>query len=121
MSDANLSERLENDLEYVLLTTQWLVDKVKHDAKYAQSLYAALCNNEFQRLDVIPILKDITWGCTWRHAGAIIARMQGHGDYLDWYCSGSEEGAVEEGRITHEVKQDLKHIKWIVLGDPLGE
>jgi hypothetical protein len=55
-----------NNMEYDLLTTNWILEKVRaHDA-YAQNLYAAMCNNGFIRLEVIPVLKGEEWGCSWR-------------------------------------------------------
>jgi hypothetical protein len=78
----------ENNLEWDLRSTDWILVKARSSDVYAQNLYAALCNNSFQRNEVWPLLKDQTWGCSWRHAGGIIADMLGAGDYIDWYCSG---------------------------------
>jgi hypothetical protein len=112
----------ENNLEYDLRTTDWILEKVRKDDNYAQHLYAALCNNDFQKLDVIPILKDLTWSCSWRYAGGIIADMQQKGDYINWYCSGingpNDEATgkirVAEGEVTDEVREDLKKLGWTV-------
>lgn len=117
-----------NNLEYDLLTTDWILEKARNNDSYAQNLYAALCNNEFQRLDVFPILKDETWCCTWRYAGGIIADMQQKGDYIDWYCSGIRDiteddkvneilhanDYVSEGNVTEEVLEDLRRLGWLV-------
>jgi hypothetical protein len=78
----------ENNLEWDLLTTDWILEKVRSNNEYAQNLYAAMCNNEFTKREMWPILKEETWGCSWRYAGGIIADMQQKGDYIDWYCSG---------------------------------
>ena len=119
----------ENNLEYDLRSTEWICDKVKDD-KYAQNLYAALCNNDFQKNDMMPILRGQTWGCSWRHAGGILADMREEGDYIDWYCSGirgdgsSEmppDGFVGEGYITDEVRADLKKLGWVVIDIPDSE
>jgi len=59
----------KNNLEYDLRSTDWILEKVRADETYSQNLYAALCNNEFQKLDVIPILKEEKWSCSWRYAG----------------------------------------------------
>ena len=48
----------KNNLEYDLRSTDWIVEKVRDSESYAQNLYAALCNNDFQRQDVWPVLKD---------------------------------------------------------------
>jgi hypothetical protein len=121
----------ENSMEYDLLTTDWILEKVRSSESYAQNLYAAMCNNDFQKLDVIPILKEQTWSASWRYAGGIIADMRQQGDYIDWYCSGSgglnqeyqgEEtneqwqkrtGYVPEGRITDEIRDDLQRLRWV--------
>ena len=131
--------RVDN-LEYDLLTTDWILEKVRGDDVYAQNLYAAMCNNDFQKLEVLPVLRDQRWSCSWRYAGGIVADMQQHGDYIDWYCSGirgdeitdeefsnftEEQKArylqtkayVGEGFVTDEIRADLKKLGWIVIDD----
>lgn len=121
-------ESRKNSMEYDLLTTDWILDKVRTNDCYAQNLYAAMCNRDFQKLDVIPILKEQTWSCSWRYAGGIIADMQQKGDYIDWYCSGirndgyqddldtvSPKQYVSEGCVTEEIEKDLNKLGWIVL------
>jgi hypothetical protein len=123
----------KNNMEYDLLTTNWILDKVRTNNSYAQNLYAAMCNRQFQKLDVMPVLKNERWSCSWRYAGGIIADMQQKGDYIDWYCSGiggqnleyegieTEEAwkirtrYVPESTVTDEIKMDLKQLGWIVL------
>lgn len=120
----------KDNMEYDLRSTQWIIDKAKDDA-YAQNLYAAMCNNDFTKNDVIPILTEKRWSCSWRHAGGIIADMQGKGDYIDWYCSGMggvatydlEEGEaymskmkyVPESVVTDEIEEDLNRLGWLVV------
>ena len=116
----------KNDLEYDLRTTDWILGKTRHSVTYAQNLYAALCNNQFQKAEMWPILKDQRWSCSWRHAGGIVANMTVKGDYMDWYCSGigdglgngDEDGSlkyVEEGVVTDEVRADLLNLGWITI------
>jgi hypothetical protein len=131
----------ENNMEYDLRSTTWICDKVKGDDVYAQNLYAAMCNNNFQRNDMMPILKDQQWSCSWRYAGGIIADMREQGDYIDWYCSGirnndpieqsewdnltieqqvrykQTEAYVSESVVTDEIRSDLKKLGWLVLND----
>lgn len=131
----------KDNMEYDLRSTEWILEKVRGDIVYAQQLYAAMCNNDFQKLDVIPILKDQRWSCSWRHAGGIVADMRQEGDYIDWYCSGirdttaispeefnmlSEEQklAIKESErfvpemvVTDEIREDLKKLGWIVVQD----
>lgn len=125
------SKSRENNLEYDLLTTDWILDKVRASETYAQNLYAALCNNEFQKLDTWPILTDQRWGCSWRYAGGIIADMRQEGDYIDWYCSGIRGGVdfgdenhndqedlfVSESHVTDEIREDLKALGWMVVDE----
>ena len=116
-------------MEYDLLTTDWVLGKVRSSDTYAQNLYAAMCNNGFIRLEVIPVLKQEEWGCSWRYAGGIIADMRREGDYIDWYCSGIrgaasydddiKDGFVPEGCITDEIRNDLQSLGWAVA--PSGD
>lgn len=116
-----------NNLEYDLLTTDWILEKVRTNDVYAQNLYAAMCNNDFIRNDVWPILNEETWGCSWRSAGGIIADMRQEGDYIDWYCSGIRgdrdtslgisSAYVGEGHITDEIRSDLLKLGWIIIED----
>lgn len=109
----------KSNLEYDLRTTDWIIDKVKKNQSYAQNLYAALCNNVFQRNAVWEKLQNQIWSCSWRQAGGIIAMMQQQGDYMDWYCSGHREnfddGSVSEGIVTQEIKNDLFALGWLVV------
>lgn len=109
-----------NNIEYDLLTTDWILEKVRNSESYAQNLYAAMCNNEFIKNDVWPRLQDKRWSCTWRYAGGIIADMLQEGDYIDWYCSGigsDNNGYVGEGYVTDEIRNDLLKLGWIVIDD----
>jgi hypothetical protein len=118
-----------NNLEHDITATSWFCEKIRNSDSYAQNLYAAMCNMRFMKLDVLPILKNDYWSCSWRYAGGIVARIQGKGDYMNWYCSGMggvatynlEEGDafmakmkyVPEGTVTEEIEADLKKIGWI--------
>ena len=127
-----------NNMEYDLRSTDWILDKVRASDVYAQNLYAAMCNNEFQKLEVMPILRDDKWSCSWRYAGGIVADMRMTGDYIDWYCSGikgdsytdddletlNEENRerfeivkqfVGESYVTEEIRSDLKRLGWILV------
>lgn len=98
--------------------TPWLVDKVRASDDYAQNLYAAMCNRDWQELAVWPILKNETWSCSWRMAGGIVADLRGSGSYIDWYCSGigaadhPTQKFVNESVVTDEIRQDLARIGW---------
>jgi len=129
----------KHNLEYDLRSTDWILEKVRGCDIYAQHLYAAMCNNEFQKHEVFPVLKNEKWSCSWRYAGGIIADMREKGDYIDWYCSGitnvnaldddqfrqlpkeQQEGYlklqayVAESVVTEEVREDLKKLNWMVL------
>jgi hypothetical protein len=116
----------KDNLEYDLRSTEWILEKVRNSYSYAQNLYAAMCNMDFQKLDVMPILKNQRWSCSWRHAGGIIADMREEGDYIDWYCSGIRRDYngdekdpfpefVPESTVTEEIRKDLGKLGWIVI------
>ena len=109
-----------NNMEYDLRSTDWILEKVKGSDVYAQNLYAAMCNRDFRKIDVMEILKGSTWHCSWRYSGGIIADMREEGDYIDWYCSGIRDpddssGYVGEGMVTPEIRDDLERLGWLVL------
>lgn len=136
------AEWQKNNMEFDMRTSDWMVAKVCESRVYAQNLYAALCNNEFQKQDVWIILKDQTWAASWRSAGGIVANMRGEGDYIDWYCSGirdqmatleqaewnmltleqqtfqkESQAHVGEGTVTDEIREDLARLAWTVVTD----
>lgn len=125
-----------NNLEYDLRSTEWICNKAKAREEYAQNIYAALCNQDWQRNDVWPLLKGQTWSCSWRYAGGIVADMREEGDYMNWYCSGIRGNAseddlknftaeerqrydwmqtafVSEGYVTDEIREDFFKLGWI--------
>jgi hypothetical protein len=122
----------KNNLEYDLVTTDWILEKVRANETYAQNLYASICNNDFIKLEVVPILRQDPdrdyWSASWRYAGGIIADMREEGDYIDWYCSGigndesgygldhrQAKGYVPEGCITDEIRNDLQRLGWAIV------
>lgn len=131
------------NLEWDLRTSEWMCAKVRANDAYAQNLYAAMCNNNFIKREMWPILKEQKWSCSWRYAGGIIAHMKGKGDYIDWYCSGirgdladtkedlsltelTEEQKkhievvskyVPESVVTEEIENDLYQLGWLVIKD----
>lgn len=117
----NDPEWQKDNMEYDLRTNKYMVEKVRASDTYAQNLYAAMCNNEFQRNEVITILTDKRWSCSWRYAGGILADMTGHGDYMDYYCSGigpddtDYQHHVGESVVTDEVRKDLFDLGWNVV------
>jgi len=128
-----------NNMEYDLRSTDWILEKTRSDETYAQHLYAAMCNRDFTKNDVWPILEEKRWSCSWRHAGGIIADMREEGDYIDWYCSGIVQdldddeiqkmtveqkelwllakARVGEGVVTDEIKSDLLKLGWLVIDE----
>jgi len=98
------------DLEQDLYHCSWMPRRVEHD-DYAQLLYAALCNNRFQKVEVWPVLRGDTWSCTWRSAGSIVAELRGEGDYMDWYLTGNE------GVIADIIAADLEKLGWQVINN----
>jgi hypothetical protein len=134
----------KDNMEYDLRSTDWILEKVRESDVYAQNLYAAMCNRDFIKHDVMPILKNQRWSCSWRYAGGIIADMRQQGDYIDWYCSGirNERLSIEEfeklsldeqarakeldayigeGVVTDEIRKDLFRLGWVVQDDEMDD
>ena len=117
-----------HSLDFDLVQCEKIVAKVRDNRIYAQNLYAALCNTEWQEQDAWEVLRDQTWSCSWRTAGSIVADMRGAGDYMDWYCSGmmtshpdddlgtadykTQRGFRTEGDVSEEIADDLCSIGW---------
>jgi len=81
-----------------------------YDDMYAHELYAALCNMEWCKLDMMNILSENHWSVTWRTAAHIIADYRSawyDEDYSDWYGSGSE------GVVSDRIKADLAELGWV--------
>lgn len=123
-----IEEEPKYNMEADMLASAWFVAKCKQNY-YAQNLYAAMCNMRWQKVDVMPILKDEYWSASWRGSGGIVARIRDCGeDYLDYYCSGivggisydttederimAEKGFVPEGVVTEEIETDLRQLGW---------
>lgn len=101
-----------------LKNSEYIKEKIKGSDKYLQHLYAALCNNQFVKNDVYPLLTDDYWSCSWRSAGGIAAELAVNNtyDYLDYYCSGMfGKENIQEGTITDEIREDLFKIGWLVV------
>jgi hypothetical protein len=119
----------KNNLEYDLRSTEWICNKAKASDTYAQNIYAALCNQDWQKNEIWPLLKGDIYSCSWRYAGGIVADMREQGDYIDWYCSGIRGGAsldadvleqidptadfAPEGTVTEEIREDFFKLGWI--------
>jgi hypothetical protein len=135
--DSEYENRSENDLEYDLRTTEWILAKARASDSYAQNIYAAICNMRWLPLKVFPILKEEYWSASWRSAGGIVADMLQKGDYIDWYCSGmgglsgdwdkdsesfeewqARTKYVPEGVITEEIQADFQKLGWVASAWP---
>lgn len=129
----------KHDLEQDLHRSPVILEKVKLDS-YAQNLYAAMCNMQWQYLgsewaltagDLAALALADVWHCSWRYSGGIVADLRGEGDYMDWYCSGmggfsaladetaeetarwiKEKGYVAESVVTDEIRKDLAELGW---------
>jgi hypothetical protein len=78
---------LEMDISDNVEFKRW----IREDETRAQHLYHTLCNNEFEHRDT-----GKRWTCSWRYAGGLVSDVLCKGDYLSWYCSGSEGHLDEE-------------------------
>ena len=118
-----------HDLELDLKNSLEIVAKCRTSEAYTQNLYAALCNMQWQKNEMFPIIKGDLWHCSWRYAGGIAAELRGEGDYLNYYCSGmggfnlsydAEEAAawmaehqyVPESEVTDEIRADFAKLGW---------
>ena len=119
----------KNNMEYDLRSTEWILEKVRASEVYAQNLYAAMCNNDFQRVEVentaenlVDVLKDglPTWSCSWRYAGGIIADMREDGDYIDWYCSGIRDNREMDDDQFQQLTKEQQE-RYIITKDFVGE
>lgn len=84
----------EDDLETLFK------DRIKTSDEFCKSLWSALANVDWINED------GTEFGCTFRHAGAIIAEIRGDGGYMDWYCSG------EYATVSDEIANELKKLGW---------
>lgn len=115
----------KTNMEEDMHNAGWFVLKVRASETYAQNLYAAMCNMQFQKMEIFPILKEERWSCSWRSAGGIVADLREEGDYINWYCSGinpyydddeyQKLNYVPEGTVTEEIRQDLRKLGWIPI------
>jgi hypothetical protein len=102
------------NLERDLQRSDKILEKVKN-LKYAQALYASICNNTWMPNDVMELLKNEGYMCSWRYAGGMVARLRGHGDYMDFYCSSlGNDDFVNEGIVLKEIEDDLKELGWVL-------
>ena len=120
------------DLEQDIWRDDEILNKIRTRDDYAQNLYAAFCNMRWCPRETFPAIrqdpKQDLWSRSWRSSGGLIAEFQGHGGYMDWYCSGmgglatydekegdkymTEHKYVPEGTITEEVEKDLNRLGW---------
>lgn len=114
------------DFERDLFASASVLSKI-HTERYAQHLYAALCNSELHHHKTGHIAKY-----SWRSAAALIAELElrqgpqvnaifdaDAADYMRWYCSGifrsDDNQYVGEGTITSEIRIDLFTLGWDVI------
>jgi len=95
------------NLEVDLQNNFYIRDRLHDDRKYAVMLYRALINMRWQKQDVMSILSNTYWSCSWRTAGRIVADLRDRDEnYLDYYCSDFE------GYVDPEIEYDLQKIDW---------
>ena len=122
---------MTHSMQTDMMEAEWFRNKVRSSKSYAQNLYAAMCNNEFQKQETWEVLTDSRWSCSWRAAGGVVATLRDcDEDYMDYYCSGmggfatldrdpgiyyEENGYVKESEVTAEIREDLLRLGWIVF------
>ena len=120
------------DLEKDLLNSNYIREKAYRNQDYCQNLYAALCNNEWIKADVLSILAAEHWHCSWRYAGGIAAGLhngsgwEGQDDYMEFYLlkdfSGSDYSRwFTEGIVTDEIREDFKRIGWYLVENKVND
>ncbi len=80
--------------------TRCLGARMREDHALCAEVWSALAN-----MDWLHDNGDIA-GYSFRAAGDLVAAVVGHGDYLDWYCSG------EPGVVSRQVKRALAAEGW---------
>ena len=113
------------DLEKDLYSCEYIMAKAYKNEKYCQNLYAALCNNEWIKAEMLSVLAADYWHCSWRYAGGVAAGVydgstyDGADNYLDFYMRGAfddnETIYVNEGTVTDEIRDDFKRIGWYLV------
>jgi hypothetical protein len=101
-SDSQEFRILENPyrLDENLASSADVLEAVK-DQKTAVDLYRALCNVDWYK-------NGISWSCSWRSAGGIVAELRDVGeDYMDFYCSGGE------GQVSEKIRALLCNLNWL--------
>jgi len=80
------------------------------DTAWAHKLYSALCNSQWQPMEVMDILRDTTWSASWRTSGGMVADLRDcNEDYMDWYCSG------HEGYVHPDIQAELARLGWVCV------
>ena len=118
------------DLEKDLYESNYIMEKAYRNQDYCQNLYAALCNNDWIKADMLSILAAEYWHCSWRYAGGIAAGLHngttyaGQDDYMAYYLlkdfAGNEYSQwVSESTVTDEIREDFKRIGWYLVENRL--
>jgi len=97
---------VDYSLEDELKNSTTICVKALSDKQYAADLYRALCNMQWRKREVMPLLRNELWSCSWRYAGGIVADICQEGDYMDFYCIGGE------GTVNSEIEKDLLELGW---------
>lgn len=112
-----------------------IIEKINESITYAQHLYAALCYNSFQHLDLVSILQNDKEYYTRMDSEMLVSSLQHVKNVNNWrnnkshispmefgeLCIDEQEvyleamSFVDEGCITYEIANDLKSIGWIKI------
>lgn len=76
--------------------------RMKTDDTLCKEIWSALANVTWHH-----IASKQEYSCSFRYGGGLIAEVRGHGDYMDWYCSGPY------ATITDEIRRTFKKEGWI--------
>jgi hypothetical protein len=108
------------NLEADIYSSEYIKDKAYKNDIYCQHLYATLCNNEFVYGNMLNIVSNTHWSCSWRHAGGIAANLYENlytGDYMRYYTTSLADNLdyITEGMVDEEIRFDLQKINWYIV------
>lgn len=66
-------------------------ERIRHDDSFCTQMWSALANVSWYFRG-----EKESHAFSFRSAGALIAEIRGHGDYMDWYCSGPIANVCDE-------------------------